>query len=359
MSAPGLIVGNLDCEVEQAATGPALPANVLEMLSASATLLRVLARDGDTLWTPRPVDPSRVVPADGIPMPRLASGPLDEMPRFERVLAWGETVSVARRRLDGESIADAARAVNDRRFCLDAARRLGCELPGSCAVDDVDTLERHLRSGGRVLGAGGRWVVKAPFSAAGRSRLVGSGKRLDDLERRRVENLLRAHGALVFEPWLERVEDFGLCLEIDEGRTLSAGVHRLEVDALGGFTGIGIPADPGPLLTANERDQLEQVVDGVALLARAAGYRGPLGIDLWRYRDDDGHPRLHPLGEINARRSFGLVARAWRDAFVHRGELPSGNDVHLRFGAAAPAGSRMLLRAGEDGGAAWIEELAV
>ena len=103
MSAPGLIVGNLDCEVEQAATGPALPANVLEMLSASATLLRVLARDGDTLWTPRPVDPSRVVPADGIPMPRLASGPLDEMPRFERVLAWGETVSVARRRLDGDA----------------------------------------------------------------------------------------------------------------------------------------------------------------------------------------------------------------------------------------------------------------
>ena len=40
------------------------------------------------------------------------------------------------------------------------------------------------------------------------------------------------------------------------------------------------------------------------------GYRGPFGIDGFVYRGSDGQTRVHPLCEINARLSFGFVARA-------------------------------------------------
>ena len=52
----------------------------------------------------------------------------------------------------------------------------------------------------------------------------------------------------------------------------------------------------------------------MASALRSAGYVGPFGIDAWRYRRDDGAIVLNPLGEINARMTFGLVewARAER-----------------------------------------------
>jgi hypothetical protein len=41
---------------------------------------------------------------------------------------------------------------------------------------------------------------------------------------------------------------------------------------------------------------------------------GPFGIDAWRHRLPDGTLALNPLGEINARMTFGLVAWALEEA---------------------------------------------
>src|SRR5262249_36554745 len=116
-----LIAGNLDVETTWArldaaarrarggrAPSPddprfALPERVLRKISGLATLLRVFATsDDDELWTPRPVEASRIVRLDWLPSPRLVGGPMPE----RADLWWGRPTEVAAR-------------VNHRSFVLD------------------------------------------------------------------------------------------------------------------------------------------------------------------------------------------------------------------------------------------------
>ena len=50
--------------------------------------------------------------------------------------------------------------------------------------------------------------------------------------------------------------------------------------------------------------------ESIAEALRQAGYLGPFGIDAWHWRRPDGTVVFHPLGEINARMTFGLVEHA-------------------------------------------------
>ena len=83
------------------------------------------------------------------------------------------------------------------------------------------------------------------------------------------------------------------------------GPPDLETDAQGRFRGLGFspapPARPGGM---------EAAVTAAADAAREEGYLGPLEVDCWSWRDSGGDEHFHPLGEINARISFGLVGRA-------------------------------------------------
>jgi hypothetical protein len=111
---PRRIVGNLDCEVELARdaaferdgskkkagrscdTRFALPGAVEASISAFATLLRAFAREGDRIWTPRPVDAQRMAGAPGLSSPELESGPIEKIAPRGSLLAWAETPAVRR-----------------------------------------------------------------------------------------------------------------------------------------------------------------------------------------------------------------------------------------------------------------------
>ncbi|HEU5060847.1 MAG TPA: hypothetical protein VFU21_30160, partial [Kofleriaceae bacterium] len=86
--------------------------------------------------------------------------------------------------------------------------------------------------------------------------------------------------------------------------------HRLDSDAAGVFRA-AIIDDSGdavaePAVLAAVRDTAEAA--GAALAA--AGYRGPFSIDAYLWRDRAGAVQLQRLSEVNARLTFGLVARA-------------------------------------------------
>ena len=153
------------------------------------------------------------------------------------------------------------------------------------------------------------WVVKAPLSASGRSRYIErKGPLLSDLKSRRtVERLFELHGSLLFEPWMERTADFGCSALLTESELKIVGFHRQMVDIKGQFAGIDPDATDLP---AQDRARLEEVTAGVAEALRRAGYVGPFGIDAWHWRRPDGTVAFHPLGEINARMTFGLVEHA-------------------------------------------------
>ncbi len=328
-----------------------------------ATLLRAFARDGDRLWLPGEVRPERIAPVPGLPAVVLASG--EPRPASE-VLAWCETPEAAalRTRPRAGSVplgsplheilwhmpvprSEAVAAVHHRAFHLRVAEELGCSLPGARMVSSVAELEDIQTPS---------WVVKAPLSASGRSRYIErAGPALSEPKARRtVERLFEIHGELLFEPWLDRTEDFGCALLLTPDEHRLVGFHRQIVDLKGQFLGLELAAGFRGIeeLSAAERTRLERVLDGVARAALRAGYVGPLGIDLWRYRLPDGSTALHPLGEINARMTFGLVARALVDRA--RGALGEAERVRLMFGKDLP-GEGVVPLLLPPGGAAWLQ----
>ncbi len=374
----GRILGNLDCETDFAAclgrpgrcgAGRRTPSRAaLDTAADLATLLRAFARDGDRLWVPATVAPQRVAEVPGLPQPALESGPLGSLAPPREVLAWGETPAAAAHRCrapeaetEPVDLADGplherlwrlpaadptvAAKVHHRAFALDVARRLGVALPGARMLASPAELGQHLNEVGPVLGTAGRWVLKAPLSAAGRLRAIGSGHPEGHVARR-VERLFDRHGPLLFEPWLERTADFGVAGLVDSRDTWMVAFHRSLIGRRGAFLGLELDACFRGLhgLAANERERLETVFDGVAHRLRQRGYSGPFGIDCWRYR---GAAAVcwHPLGEINARMTFGLVARALVDRIREPAGLDSRTTVRLQISPPAPQRARM--RAGE------------
>jgi len=387
--------------------------------AGAATLLRAFCRVGDRLWTPAPVAPDRLADLPGVPRPELASGPVAAQHPAAELLAWCEAPSAtalrsAARRIaadggDPREIGDVGpphelrhaapaqdlheivwrlpkprpavvAAVHHRAFCLELQRQLGRALSGACMVESYGALEAHLAAGAAGA-AGGSWVVKAPLSAAGRARAIHhhghdpSGF-ANPAFRRRIENLFRRHGPLLFEPWMDRLADFGAAgLLLPAGAVRWVGFHSQRVDARGQFVGLDLKA-MGPDLAAvglaihglaglppaDCEDWLQALGAAAGALARA-GYIGPFGVDSWLYRGEDGAARLHPLGEINARVTFGLVARVLVDRLRGPLGLDAGDRVGLAFGRHQPAagstpgvGVVPLLLAGAAGEpGAWLE----
>jgi len=331
------ILANLLCEDELARRTPSR--TTLQTVSGLATLLRVFAREGDRLWTPAPVDPERVLPVPGLP--GVESGPIEPA---DELLAWCETPQAAALRKQPRRLVSdlpihellwhlpvpptsVVAKVHHRAFHLQTAEELGCALPGARMVASLSELDRILPSSSSA------WVVKAPLSASGRSRYIErKGPLLSDLKSRRtVERLFELHGSLLFEPWMERTADFGCSALLTESELKIVGFHRQMVDIKGQFAGIELPAEVPEIPVA-----------GVAEALRREGYVGPFGIDAWSY-----HDTFNPLGEINARMTFGLVAWALAERLgIER--------LRLCFGGEAPAGAIPLLAGNPS---AWIEIL--
>jgi hypothetical protein len=185
----------------------------------------------------------------------------------------------------------------------------------------VGDLIRLVEKADRIHSGPWGWVLKGEFGAAGRERLSGAGDAdLDPAVLEAAARMFRRNGKCLFEPWLRRISDFGCSLLIGGDQARLAGVHRLLVSSAGRFQGVetsfhGLaapgPIGPGPFeeyLTAGEAARMAGVAAGTAAALRRAGYRGHVGIDFFRHLDSEGGERLHPLGEINARLTFGLVA---------------------------------------------------
>jgi hypothetical protein len=320
------IVANLLAEDELAGRRSSAPRSVLETVARMAPLLRVFAREGDRLWAPALIDPWSVPEIPGLPRVSFESGPLRELAPADEVLAWCETPEAAAHRggaragtevswnaplsgilwqLPTPSPAVVA-AVHHRAFCLRVVEDLGCVLPGAQMVESLAELDLILKT------APPAWIVKAPFSASGRSRFIErNGSELSEPKSRRtVERLFEQHGPLLFEPWMDRVEDFGVSALLGPTGLRIVGIHRQQVDRKGQFVGIDLHPD----LSEGDRRQFLETTEAVAAALQSVGYVGPFGIDAWRYRREDGAIVLNPLGEINARMTFGLVewARAER-----------------------------------------------
>ena len=336
-----LVLGNLDCEASWGRR--VLPRRVLARISAAATLLRFLFDEPIALWTPAEVAAHRMIALDDHPAPRLQTG---ASPRAAAA-AWGafsDRPLAPPRDLRGISVPTTlavARQVNDRRFAAALEQQLAVAPAGARTIGSVAELAQHLAQGGAEDSPTQQWICKAPLSAAGRDRVLGQGPLAGETERAVARLLQRGH-ALVFEPWLARVADLGVCGVVRPQQVELRPPHTLLTSERGGF--LGISTAPPPLSTA-QRALLTSTVEAVGRALGAAGYLGPFAVDAFLHRRRSGEVALRPLCEINGRLSFGWVAAALAERFGAR---------ELGFSAAPPPGATVLVAAADDDVAAWI-----
>jgi hypothetical protein len=128
-----------------------------------------------------------------------------------------------------------------------------------------------------------------------------------------------------------------------DGAVVQHAPHRIRCDARGGFIGIELAE---PALAPADRDQLAAAVVAAGRAIAAVGYAGPFGVDAFVYRERGGTvTRLHPLCEINARHTFGWVARG-----LHR----RCGATALGFGDPPAAGHVVIAPTADDPVCAWL-----
>ncbi len=306
-----LVIANLLCESEWA-QAPVPARRVRVLLSQASLQLAVFCEPGDRLWT---VEPEPGNTEAGV---ELVSGPLSALsPAPTRILAWGETESVASLRTElaqPEGITTwreglwslhttpaIAREANHKRFAYELAGQLGVRLPGATVIRSVTELQTQLATGSSTE----QWIVKAPLAAAGRERLRRRGNNLDPEGAVRVERLLELYGVLIYEPWMERIDDFGCCGVVTPDGALLLEPHRIVNNSSGVFQRVE------PLTNAPPTD-LRATAEAAGQALADRGYRGPFGVDSYTYRTTDNRQAFHPMSEINARLTFGHVFHASR-----------------------------------------------
>lgn len=166
-----------------------------------------------------------------------------------------------------------------------------------------------------------RVVVKEALGLAGQGALRLWEPELLESQRRWIAFAVNRGLPVVVEPWLERVVDFSLQFEMEADGLHLRGWTGLVNDRKGQFianwaepdfarrppvdvaAALTITGGSTSALTRLYRDLAERL----AVPLRERGFRGPLGIDAFVYRDAGGHNRLKPVVEINPRHTMGRL----------------------------------------------------
>jgi hypothetical protein len=191
---------------------------------------------------------------------------------------------------------DVLRRVNDRRFSVG----LGATLPGQRVVTTLEEVAEALSAPSPQ----GNWLLRRPHGFAGRGRRRARPDEVLGQARAWIEASLRQFDALVVEPWVQRVADFGL-----HGHVSAAGQVVLGEPTWQQLTEDGAWIETRRVRTGelgmDEAYSLATTGKAAGDALAGAGYFGPFGIDAFRWRDEHGRSQWNPRCEINARYSMG------------------------------------------------------
>lgn len=331
-----LFIGNFDFEHRLAQPARQISSKLERINAELATSWLAIAEDGDFLWTPQPIESSFFDQSILNGLPRV--NPVvsfDDVPRGVECLPWGWTDDL-RRLCDirgwqrNDSPHAAVRAGNSRRFSASLEREWNVGLDGASEIANVTEFAERLTT----LGPATRWVVKAEFGMSGRERILGCGEPTP-ADSNWVAKRIAADGVVFFEPWVERLDEVGLQIEVPQtGRPQLIGLVPMLVDERGQYAGSWFAY---PNLDASSWKRAVEVALDAAQRLQELGYFGPLGIDAMRYRETDGTIRLRPLQDVNARWTMGRLSLGWRRQLA-LGET-HGCWQHTSRGAISPVES--------------------
>jgi uncharacterized ferritin-like protein (DUF455 family) len=163
-------------------------------------------------------------------------------------------------------------------------------------------------------------VVKQAFGVAGSNALRLFEPEILETQWRWMRNAFERGRELVVEPWLDRIQDFSVQLEMTTGGLKLCGFTGLVNDARGQFVANfaeshhhkRIPSKvvslfrETPDISSQLLELYDLIIEQLEAELRAVDFTGPLGIDAFVYRDG-GRVRLKPVVEINPRYTMGRV----------------------------------------------------
>ena len=210
-------------------------------------------------------------------------------------------------------------------YAKTTAALVACQLGGEQGFPD-ETWGMAAGDAGEVAKALGslsgqghpRACLKAPFGIAGRGLIQVNTAGLTERDLTWLRPVLFQQGAVVVEPWLERVADFSCQYELTPGVLPrlkgqvrlwnDAGGRFLACESAPAFTRL-LPPEAARCLHETGAEKLYGEVLPVLLsgLPGLDRLHGNLGIDAFLYRDMAGRIRLRPLVEINPRTTMGRV----------------------------------------------------
>jgi len=212
------------------------------------------------------------------------------------VVALGESVGAHLPTVSLETV----RRVNSKLWSHALEQELGLAMKGACAAGGFAELQEAVARA--CPHDGDKWVIKSQFGFAARERVLGRGPRLEGAQATWAERQFAKGDTLIFQPWLERVREYGVTLEIKpDGEIKFLGISDLQTNGAGTGTGYLL----GRKIDSQRLTELEEIAQVVGARLFREGYVGPAGVDALE------HTRgLHPLLEINARYTMGFVALA-------------------------------------------------
>ena len=216
---------------------------------------------------------------------------------YERVESWGFSPSIAawaKQKKLSYTMPDweVVKLVNSKAFSFSHASK----LPGAALVHTIDELKKWEQT------IEGPKVLKTCFGVSGKGHLFLPSPHLQKF----AEFEFRAGRPLVAEPWVDRKLDFSTQWMIHRDQTIEYfGATICINDQRGKYNSNRVGDLPflfGKYFPFLLRHQ-ESVFPILQKMA-ALGYFGNVGIDamIW------GSDRLHPVVEINARKTMGWIA---------------------------------------------------
>lgn len=185
--------------------------------------------------------------------------------------------------------------------------RMGGTVGESVMVETVaDVMER--------IGSWGKVVLKAPWSSSGRGvRMVGP--EVSESLRGWMRHVLERQGAIIVEPYYNKVEDFAMEFEYGEQAKVAYRGLSLFHTVKGTYAGNAIAREEEKIKKITRyvtEGLIGSVKQGIQSFFEAIPdweYQGPFGVDMMIVRGVGLNEfLLHPCVEVNLRRTMGHVS---------------------------------------------------
>lgn len=196
---------------------------------------------------------------------------------------------------------DIVKMVNSKVFSFEA-----CPLPGGRLLYNEDDLKEWMNTQKKEA------VLKTSFGASGRGHYFFNAETGIDWP----QILLFANKewkekrALIGEPWMKRLLDFSTQWEISKSKEIKKLGTTLCTNDVKGRHQSNEVGDLSSIF-GNHLEKIKEhdhFVEKVLLKIADVGYFGNVGIDAMIYEKEDRTVHLHPIVEINARKTMGWAA---------------------------------------------------